>query len=580
MNTETKTHIFGLHPKDWTRFLILTLPLVLLVVLVIASSKKVAMDAHLHNASLEGGQHIEYQASLIHEEIKRISLKLRFLSTHSHVLDVLENRDQKAKDLLSYDLSSFIMHMQTYDQVRLLDKHGKEIMRVKSHHGEVSLVPKHQLQDKSNHAYFKQAIKMHTGEIFVSRLNLKIENGEIQYPFKPMLRFSAPVLNREGSPIGVFVFNYTASTFINHFKDSGHSFGEKMIVDENGHYLLSPDSQKLWGSLLPERAHFSLKSEYPELWQQMIHNKNGQFFTADELFNFAMINPYAVISQTPAPEGMQHFFIINKIAAETLSQQTDNNDNHYTIMITILLLYWAYIAILWLRSETKRERAFNDLQKTLIEKRALLQKQMLIQENERRFLARTLHDEMGQALTAIQAYTAFIMKSTSKGDIEAIRNGADEIITVTSHMQHTIRSQLNDLRPAHLDRLGLGTALTAMIKAFCKREAIDYTLEFDSSLPLLSEEVNINLYRIVQEALTNIARYAKATHITIRLKRNGDELKLNIADNGIGMSENSVRGMGLLGIQERSELLKGNFTLQSFPNVGVKIKINIPIEVE
>ena len=530
-------------------------------------------------AQVEGSHHIDYQASLIHEEIKRISLKLRFLSTHSHVLDVLENNDREAKDLLGYDLASFIIHMQSYDQVRLLNKHGKEVMRVNSHHGEVSLVPENKLQDKSKHAYFKQAIAMHKGGVFVSRLNLNIEEGGIQRPFKPVLRFSAPVLNREGEPVGVFVFNYAADTFINHFKESGHSFREKIIVDENGHYLFSSEPEKMWGSVLPEREHFSLKSDSPEFWQYMMNNKKGQLLTDDGLFNFAMINPYSIISQMPVPEGMQHFFIISHMTPETLELQINNSEGHFTIMIIILMLYWAYVALLWLRSETKREKAFEDLEDTLIEKRALLQQQMHIQENERRLIAHTLHDEMGQALTAIQAYTSFIVKSAARDSMQAIGNAATEVIAVTSRMQDSIRCQLNDLRPAHLDRLGLEASLSTMVKNFSKRENLDYTFQFDSGLPPLSEELNINLYRIVQEALTNIAKYALASEITVALeKRSNTKLLLTIVDNGMGMEKNTDSGIGLFGIRERVELLFGKFSLHSSPGKGVTIKINIPIK--
>jgi len=580
MSIEKKKYLLGLHPKNWMRFLILTLPLLLLVAIVISSSKDKEMDARMGNISHEGEHDIEYQASLIHAEIKRIAQKLQFLSSHSHVLDILEKHDSTAKQSLIQDLTSFIMNMHTYDQVRLLDRQGNEVIRVDSQNGGIHLVPDHQLQNKGSHAYFRQAMQMQKGEVFISHLDLNIENGEIERPFKLTLRFSTPVLNSDGIIVGVLVFNYIANTFIDTFNKSGHSFGEKVIVDEGGHYLYLTDTQKIWGSILPERADFTLETDSPELWQQMHSNRSGQLLTSDGLFTFAMVSPYSVMAQQPAPEGMQHFFIISKVSIETISQRIASTDNHYTTMIIILLLYWIYIAILWLRSETIREKSFNELQQTVSEKRFLLQKQIHLQEKERRFLAHTLHDEIGQALTAIQAYAAFIIKSASRGMCESVISGSREISTVASSMQLAIRCQLNDLRPAHLDRLGLDTALSAMVEAFCKRENMTYTYQSSPNLPLLGEELNITLYRIVQESLTNIAKHANASHVTIKLNVKDTKLQLNISDNGIGMSEKSVSGLGLLGMRERVELLHGSFKLQSSPGKGVSIDINIPIEEE
>jgi len=235
------------------------------------------------------------------------------------------------------------------------------------------------------------------------------------------------------------------------------------------------------------------------------------------------------------------------------------------------------MALLWGRSESRREKALSDLQTTLEEKRLLLQQQIHIQENERRFLAHTLHDEMGQTLVALQTYVAFSLKALSKNLPESVRDGIHEISTLTQRMQTSIRCQLNDLRPATLDRLGLKSALKIMAKDFGKREQIDYHISISDKIPVLSDEENIHLYRIVQEALKNIEKYAEATHVSIDLDSDHSTLTLKISDNGRGFSEQAQSGLGLMGMRERAELIHGTVEIESNLGKGVKITVNVPI---
>ncbi|MDQ6997127.1 MAG: ATP-binding protein, partial [Mariprofundus sp.] len=161
---------------------------------------------------------------------------------------------------------------------------------------------------------------------------------------------------------------------------------------------------------------------------------------------------------------------------------------------------------------------------------------------------------------------------------------------ITTHIQQSVRTHLHDLRPASLDSLGLGAAIEDMLDEFSRRESIACDYVCAHTLPDLSEDQNIHLFRIVQEALTNIAKYAQASHVSVFLhmsevEANGSDgkissLHLQISDDGCGMAVIEETGLGLLGMRERTDLLHGQINIHSESGQGVRIDVSIPVQEE
>jgi signal transduction histidine kinase len=147
-------------------------------------------------------------------------------------------------------------------------------------------------------------------------------------------------------------------------------------------------------------------------------------------------------------------------------------------------------------------------------------------------------------------------------------------------MYDVVHSMMQRLRPSVLDDLGLVAALEEEIEAWQARfPHINCSFSRDGELMGLGERINITLYRIVQESLTNIAKHADATQVTLKLARQQQTLTLSIEDNGCGMdTENPGRGLGLIGMRERVEALSGALSVQSAPGKGVTIRVSIPLD--
>ncbi|GAB6142379.1 histidine kinase [Methylosoma difficile] len=220
-------------------------------------------------------------------------------------------------------------------------------------------------------------------------------------------------------------------------------------------------------------------------------------------------------------------------------------------------------------------------QQQLLEERQRLALQLLnLQEEERRYLARELHDEFGQCLAASNALVAAISQ-TAQQQCPALLAEATQISHINQHILTAMRSLLQRLRPAELDGLGLAASLHSLVASWNAHShgKTAYRLSFHGDSSKLPETLATTLFRISQEALTNIAKHAAAQHAHIILTMNHDHVSLQIEDDGQSqhLPFTTTTGIGLLGIRERVQALAGNFTLNIRQPHGLCLKVCLPL---
>ncbi len=233
---------------------------------------------------------------------------------------------------------------------------------------------------------------------------------------------------------------------------------------------------------------------------------------------------------------------------------------------------------------TRISDKFNHMADVLLESREenrrLTQKSLAIQEHERQHLAQELHDELGQSLSAIKAVAVTIEQKSSDMD-SSIAENARAIGSFSERMYAVARNMMQRLRPSVLDEFGLLVAIQALVDDWNEGHGeIFCHLECNDDLGGLHEDININLYRIIQESLTNVVKHARADEVHVQIRRTPEQLSLRISDDGVGF-ESSIRqrGLGLLGMQERVEALNGEFEITGEIKKGVKIAIMIPLSI-
>lgn len=207
-------------------------------------------------------------------------------------------------------------------------------------------------------------------------------------------------------------------------------------------------------------------------------------------------------------------------------------------------------------------------------------------EEERRSIARELHDELGQCVTAIKTIGTAIANRTRETAPDTHEN-AQTIVSVASHIYDVVHGIIRQLRPTALDHLGLSETLRDTVSAWRERHPdIACDLRLEGTLDGLGETINITVYRIVQECLTNVARHAVATRSDIDVARRndaqrGDVVKVSVRDNGKGFSqqlEREATRFGLIGMRERVQALDGEFRIDSSPGQGVTVTAVIPVK--
>ncbi|MBI5649527.1 MAG: sensor histidine kinase [Chloroflexi bacterium] len=206
----------------------------------------------------------------------------------------------------------------------------------------------------------------------------------------------------------------------------------------------------------------------------------------------------------------------------------------------------------------------------------LLHHAISAQEAERKRLARELHDETGQSLTSILLRLKALQTET---DLDVIHDRLNGLRYLTGETLEEVRRLAMDLRPTALDDLGLVPALKWYAQEWSKRSGIEIVFNPSDAIARLPSDHEIILYRAVQEGLTNIARHAHAQHATITLEQGAHAIWLTIADDGQGMNPGSVNrnGMGLEGMRERVALVGGRVQVDSAPDAGTRIVIELPV---
>jgi PAS domain S-box-containing protein len=201
-------------------------------------------------------------------------------------------------------------------------------------------------------------------------------------------------------------------------------------------------------------------------------------------------------------------------------------------------------------------------------------------EDERKRISRELHDEVGQCLSAINLYLNMIKNKINRNDL----NGYfDKIINIVDETLEISRKISSDLRPNLLDKLGLVPTIKWYIEEFVKRYGLNVKMNVEDIDEKIDKKIEINIYRIVQEAINNIIKHSKASKVYIKLSKKNGQIFLKVKDNGKGFIMNSKynrNGLGLIGMTERVDLLGGEILIDSAPKKGTKIEVKIPLKKE
>lgn len=235
----------------------------------------------------------------------------------------------------------------------------------------------------------------------------------------------------------------------------------------------------------------------------------------------------------------------------------------------------------------RRKSAEAQLAAALADNRRLAQQYVDLQETERKALARELHDELGQYLNVIKLDAVGIRDDVQSSQSSTHRR-ASTIVENCNHIHGALATLIRELRPTGLDELGLAAALEHCVETWRPRlPGVSLRLSVTGDLGALPESITVTLYRLVQEALTNVAKHAAASHVVVRIERVGagravdQRIDVAVSDDGVGTVPGlPSRGLGLIGMRERVLALQGKLDFKSSRGQGFELSARIPVPAE
>ncbi|MDJ0735233.1 MAG: ATP-binding protein [Nostocaceae cyanobacterium] len=334
-------------------------------------------EIKIKRTALENNEvrNVELQTLAGTENFKAIESDLLFIATEPNLIAKIDDNHShesgsdkpETHTNLTRTFVSLSKYKKRYDQIRLLDLKGKEIIRVNFNNGEPQIVPDKYLQVKANRYWFRETVKLEAGEIFFSPLDLNVENGEIEQPFKPMIRFGTPVFDSQGKKWGILVFNYFGENFINNLKaENTTALGKMMLLNSQGYWLKGLKSEDEWGFMFANRQDRKFQNDFPQAWESISSQDSGQFQTKKGLFTFSTIYPLLKIHSQNAQilsndNGKNyHWKIVSYIPTQVLNSEFSIY-NRQQLWLYIFLLPGMGIAC-WLISLSKVHRQLADVQ--------------------------------------------------------------------------------------------------------------------------------------------------------------------------------------------------------------------------
>ncbi|MGD1816628.1 MAG: bifunctional diguanylate cyclase/phosphodiesterase [Pleomorphochaeta sp.] len=297
----------------------------------------------------EESQHTQTVEYIIKDIYDNLLQDLFVIKNSNEMENYLNNPDVKNR----YEAEQMFYRMLTnkgnFDQIRMLDIDGNEIIRVNNTKSGIQIVEPENLQNKSEKDYFKIPATLDNNQFFISKMDLNVENHEIEVPYKPIIRVVTPVFNDKKERQGSLVINYLGQDILNvlseNFSDTEYDFISFNLVNNDGYYLYNEDFDKTFSFMFETKPQYNIKDELPEFWEKIKKGDNSYYIQNDKIYTYKEINPSENSKFTKIQEDL--WYIINSFDLNSITVFENRVIfNLSLIELSILLISMAFIVLL------------------------------------------------------------------------------------------------------------------------------------------------------------------------------------------------------------------------------------------
>lgn len=296
-------------------FLGLFMPLAVLVIVGAFAYGRAEIERELTRLRVQETLNVGLGAGAVSGKLEDIARDLAYLSSSHGLRDTLDRPDDGHVRALENSLAHFSQSKGIYDQLRWIDETGMERVRVDYIGGKAIVIPREKLQPKGQRYFFTDSFKLNPGEVFVSPLDLNIEQNKIEEPYKPMVRVATPVVDSQGTKRGIVILNYFGRVMLDAFATATTGIADHvMLLNGEGYWLKSPQPAEEWGFMFKKPA-LSLAARAPTAWQRIRGEDGGQVELADGLWTWQTV--YPLVAGQKSSTGAAEAFVTSRGEVET-----------------------------------------------------------------------------------------------------------------------------------------------------------------------------------------------------------------------------------------------------------------------
>ncbi|WP_230874709.1 response regulator [Methylomonas sp. LL1] len=297
-------------------FLLLFLPIVVLVSAGTWSIGESRIKAEISMLMSDEKTYVELSQGRLTRELAIPIRHMVSLANETPVRQVYEAAERSDPTQMEEAFISLMSRNPNYDKVRWIDDHGIERVRANNNNGQPRLVQHSDLQDKHDRYFFIDTLRLEKGEIYISPLDLNMENGQFEMPYKPTIRVATRIFAADGTPRGILIINIAARSMLNAFVGSaGPAAGRIMLLNDDGYWLKSPDETDEWDFMFQRKV--TLGSRHPEAWEAISKADKGQVLLPDGLWTWNSVLP--VSEQNTRLSHNIHWKVVTQLPASKLS---------------------------------------------------------------------------------------------------------------------------------------------------------------------------------------------------------------------------------------------------------------------
>ena len=492
-------------------------------------------------------------AGALSRKLEETGRDLLFLAGHSALRAALNDPSPAHLDHLAEEFAHFSRVKGVYDQIRWLDQGGREVVRIDLRDGRPLRVPETRLQEKGRRYYFTDTLRLSPGELFISPLDLNIEQGEVERPFKPMIRIGTPLVDERGARRGVVLLNYYGDELLEAFATASANIADHIaLVNRDGFWLKGPDPEREWGFMLDRPGH-SLAVDEPRAWARLRGEESGQITGLNGIWSWATVYPLlegqhssggAATAHAPSSGGVERRAYFWKVVAHLPAERLDQLRAEVWLRLAGIALLLLAVAAL---GSWKLARAWTALATARREAEQANRAKSL-------FLANMSH-ELRTPLHAVLGFSELMRRDPAASDeqrryLRVIRHGGEHLLALIDDVLDMSRIEANrvELEPVAFDLRETLETIGEMMALRAEERDIEFRLELeegvgDGTARFVRCDAG-KLRQVLINLVGNALKFTDTGAVTLRAgaRAEGDRLRLRfeVADSGRGIAADDL----------------------------------------